>query len=169
MLCVGQPVTDPTTADFLNYYAAQAKSFTHEQIGITSADLRAMPLTRDHTYAQQRLAYFAGLAQIQQNLDTGKDVSTDERLELAAGIEAFARSVTYVDYAPSLQDALAMCMTGFPNFDNATGHRRQLVYLGAGRTAQRRQTWAPLATLQQPTMRRWEPGDRKHAGNGVAA
>lgn len=37
MLCVGQPVTDPTTADFLNYYAAQAKSFTNEQIGITSA------------------------------------------------------------------------------------------------------------------------------------
>lgn len=57
-------------------------------------------------------------------------MSTDERLELAAGIEAFARSVTYVDYAASLEDALAMCMTGFPNFDNATGHRRQLVYIG---------------------------------------
>jgi hypothetical protein len=133
MLCVGQPVTDPTTADFLNYYAAHAKSLTNEQLGITSPDRRVMPLTRDNAYAEGRLRYFAGLAQIQQDIDTHKDVSTEQRLELAAGIESFASSVTYVDYAQSLEDALALCIAGFPNFDNATSRRRQLVYLGYSR------------------------------------
>jgi len=133
MLCVGQPVTDPTTAAVFNYYAAQAKSYTNEQIGVTSPDRRVMPMTRDHTYAEQRLQYFAGLAQIQQNLDTHKEVSTAQRLDLGAGVESFASAVTYVDYAQSLEDALALCMAGFPNFDNATDRRRQLVYIGYSR------------------------------------
>lgn len=133
MLCVGQPVTDPTTAGLLTFYADQAKSFTNESIGITSANLRAMPLTRDRTYAEQRLRYFAEMARIQQDLDTRKDVSVDRRLELAAGIDSFARAVTYVNYAPSVEDALALCMAGFPGFENPSEHRRQLVYLGYSR------------------------------------
>jgi hypothetical protein len=130
MLCVGQPVTDPTTADLLDFYAEQIRSFSDDAIGVTSANLRAMPMTRDRGYAEQRLQYFAEMARIQQDLDTGKDVPDERRLELAAGIDAFARAVTYVDYAPSVEDALALCMTGFPGFDTPSGHRRQLVYLG---------------------------------------
>jgi hypothetical protein len=130
MICVGQPVTDPTTADVFTYYAQQAKSFTNEQIGVTSTDLRAMPLTRDRVYAEQRLQYFAGLAKIQQELDTGQDVPVDRRLDLATGMEAFARSVNYVDYGQTLEDTLALCMAGFPKFETASDHRRQLVYIG---------------------------------------
>ncbi|MGE2717811.1 hypothetical protein ACQI4L_27445 [Mycolicibacterium litorale] len=130
MLCIGQPVTDPTTADMLRFYAERAGSFTSQQIGVTSTDLRAMPMTRDRTYAEQRLRYFADLAQIQQEIDTGGDVSVDARLELARGIEAFARPVEYVDYAPTLEDVLALCITGFPKSDVPSDHRRQLVYLG---------------------------------------
>lgn len=130
MLCVGQPVTDPTTADLLNFYADQANSFTGEAIGVTSANLRVVPMTRDHAYAEERLRYFANMARIQQELDTRKDVPLEQRYELAAGIDAFARAVTYVDYAPSIEDALALCMAGFPNFENTSEHRRQLVYLG---------------------------------------
>ncbi|SEH46694.1 hypothetical protein SAMN04489835_0132 [Mycolicibacterium rutilum] len=149
MLCVGQPVTDPTTADFLNYYAEQAKSFTNEQIGLTSANLRVMPMTRDNTFIEQRLRYFASMPQIQQALDTHQEVSLDDRLELAGGIEAFARTVNYVDYATSLEDVLALCLSGFPALDNTSDHRRQLVYLGYSRFRSSEETRPALYTLDQ--------------------
>ncbi|MGH3580109.1 MAG: hypothetical protein ACRDUB_00870 [Mycobacterium sp.] len=133
MICVAQSVTDPTSADLFGYYADQAKTFTNQQIGITSINLRAMPMTRDHGFAEQRLRYFAGLAATQQALDTGKDVPLEQRLELSAGLEAFSRRVLYTDYAPTVEDALALCMAGFPELDSASEHRRQLVYIGYSR------------------------------------
>lgn len=128
VLCVGQPVNDPTTADFLNYWAEKAKESTSTSFGITSQNLRALPITRDSAFAEQRMRYFAGLAGIQQKLDTHQDVSVDQKLELSAGIEAFARPIKYVDYATSLEDTLAMCLSGFGPSSGA--HRRQLVYIG---------------------------------------
>ncbi len=104
MLCVGQPVNDPTTADFLNYWAEKAKGATNTSFGITSQNLRALPITRDSAYAEQRMRYFAGLAGIQQKLDTHQKVPVEQKLELSAGLEAFARPIKYADYAPSLED-----------------------------------------------------------------
>lgn len=129
MLCVGQPVTDPTTADFFNYYADQAQSFTNEALGVTSDTLRVMPLSRDHAFVEERLRYLASLAQIQQQLDTNQGVSTEKKLELASGLESFSRPIKYVDYAPSLEDALAFCMAAFDS-SGGKNHRRQLVYIG---------------------------------------
>lgn len=128
MLCVGQPVSDPTTADFLNYWADEAKASTNTSFGITSQNLRALPMTRDNGFAEQRMRYFAGLAGIQQRLDTHQDVTVEQKLELSAGMDAFARRVTYADYAPSLEDTLAMCLEGFGPSSGA--HRRQVVYIG---------------------------------------
>lgn len=128
MLCVGQPANDPTTADFLNYWAGQAKDSTATSFGITSQNLRALPITRDSAFAEQRMRYFAGLAGIQQKIDTHQNVPVEQKLELAAGLEAFARPIKYVDYAPSLEDTLAMCLSGFGN--SSDSHRRQLVYIG---------------------------------------
>lgn len=133
MLCVGQPVTDPTTAELLRYYADRAEPGPFDALGITSANLRVMPMTRERGFATGRLEYFADMAQIQQDLDTRQDVPVEKRIELAGGIDAFARAVTYVDYAPSVEDALALCMTGFPGFENPSEHRRQLVFLGYSR------------------------------------
>ena len=133
MLCVGQPVTDPTTADLLRFYADRANPGPFDALGITSANLRVMPMTRERGFARGRLEYFADMAQIQQDLDTRQDVPVEKRIELAGGIDAFARAVTYVDYAPSVEDALALCMTGFPGFENPSEHRRQLVFLGYSR------------------------------------
>ncbi|MDG4669367.1 hypothetical protein [Mycobacterium sp. 236(2023)] len=144
MLCVGQPVTDPTTADLLNFYADQAKAFTNQSLGITSPNQRVMPLTRDRGYAEQRLRYFADMARIQQDLDTRKDVPIEQRLELAAGIDSFARAVTYVDYAPSIEDALALCMSGFPDFATRSEHRRQVVYVGYSQWRTDDETRPPL-------------------------
>ncbi|MCV7281799.1 hypothetical protein H7J88_19400 [Mycolicibacterium flavescens] len=149
MLCVGQPITDPTTADFLNYYAEQAKSFTNEQVGVTSTSLRVMPMTRDNVFIEQRLRYFASMAQIQQQIDTRRDVPLEERLELAGGVEEFGRTVNYVDYATSLEDVLALCLSGFPDLDKASDHRRQLVYLGYSRLRSAEDTRPALFSADQ--------------------
>ena len=49
---------------------------------------------------------------------------------LRARAADFAPAVYYVDYAPSMADALALCMTGFPNFQDKSNRRRSLIYLG---------------------------------------
>ncbi|MDV3127135.1 hypothetical protein M1247_19580 [Mycobacterium sp. 21AC1] len=130
MLCVGEPVTDPSTANFLDYYAQQARSFDTQRIGLTSSSLRVVPLTRDHDYAADQFEYFAKMARIQQDLDTNRPVSEADRAELQVGIEKFAQPITYVDYAPSVEDILALCLTGFPSFEGKSTHRRSLTYIG---------------------------------------
>lgn len=128
MLCLGADVTDPTAAEYLTYYARQAESFERERIGLTSATLRVIPLTRDRTYASDRLQGLARLARIQQDLDAGEPVSDADRAELRARAAEFSRSIEYVDYAPSVEDVLALCLSGFGESEGA--HRRQLIYLG---------------------------------------
>jgi hypothetical protein len=130
MLCVGEPVTDPTTANFLGYYAQQAKSYGTQRIGLTSTSLRVVPLTRDHRYAAERFEHFAKLARTQQDLAANKAVPENDRRALQSGIEEFSQRVSYVDYATSLEDNLALCLTGFPSFDSKSTHRRSLVYIG---------------------------------------
>jgi hypothetical protein len=133
MLCVGEPVGDPTTAGFLNYYAdysRQLNSSDTQRIGLTSTTLRVIPLTRDYRYVADRLKSLARLARIQQDLDDRKPVSDADRADLKVGIEEFSRPLSYVDYVPSVDDLLALCLTGFPSYQARSGHRRQLVYLG---------------------------------------
>lgn len=108
MLCVGAPVTEGTTAQFLNHFARQATTFDTQRIGLTSPTVRVLPLTRDYQYAAQRLGDF-GAPNPQQAAE-------------------FAKTVRYTDYAPTLRDTLALCMTGFGT--EPTTHRRSLIYLG---------------------------------------
>ncbi|CAM3478156.1 hypothetical protein MYCO108962_22140 [Mycobacterium colombiense] len=55
MVCVGQPVGDAPTAELLDYFARQtANSPQAQRIGLTSANRRVVPLTRDHQYAAGR-------------------------------------------------------------------------------------------------------------------
>ena len=131
MLCVGQDVTDPTSAEFFNYYAQQAESFDRQRLGLTSETLRVIPLTRDHTYVSDRLQGLARLARIQQDLDEDKPVPEADRAELRARAAEFSRPVDYTDYARSVEDVLALCMTGFPQSEQDSAHRRQLIYLGS--------------------------------------
>jgi hypothetical protein len=110
MLCVGTPVSDPATAEFLTYFAAKAKTFGTQRIGLTSPTRRVVPMTRDYQYAAGQFGTYA-------NADQAKAA-------------AFAPAVSYVDYAPSVDDVLALCMTGFPSFEEKSTHRRSLIYLG---------------------------------------
>lgn len=108
MLCVGAPVTDGTTAQFLNHFARQTTTFDAQRIGLTSPSVRVLPLTRDYQYAAQRLGDF-GAPTPQQAAE-------------------FAKAVNYTNYAPTLRDTLALCMTGFGT--TPTSHRRSLIYFG---------------------------------------
>jgi hypothetical protein len=128
MLCVGQPVTDPVSRAFLSHFAQQVRTYGTQRIGLTSANRRVVPMTRDYQYAAQRLGEAAELAR----MDALHDLSPAQRSALRNGVAAFTAPVDYVDYAAGLTDVLALCMTGFPSFEEAGTHRRSLIYLGPG-------------------------------------
>ncbi len=130
MLCVGEPVTDPTTGGFLTYFADQAASFTNQRIGLTSPTLRVVPLTRDHQFAAEAFADYARVPGLQRDTDEGRQMPAEDINALRTGIENFSRSVTYLDYAPGVEDILALCMAGFPGFESKSTHRRSIIYLG---------------------------------------
>ncbi|BBZ63691.1 hypothetical protein [Mycolicibacterium monacense] len=110
MLCVANPVTEPTTGALLRHFARQAGAFENERIGLTSRNTRVVPLTRDYQYAAGRFT----------------DLADPDR----AVIDQFAAPVTYTDYASSVDDVLALCLSGFPDFEQKTSHRRSVIYLG---------------------------------------
>ncbi|OBG95617.1 hypothetical protein A5697_24015 [Mycobacterium sp. E3251] len=111
MLCVGQSVTDPATAELLDYFTRQAgTSPPRQRIGLTSVNRRLVPLTRDHQYAAARFGEYTGAH--------------------AAQPASFAPAVPYTDYATSVNDVLALCMSGFPPVEEGGTHRRSVIYLG---------------------------------------
>ncbi|MBO0679911.1 hypothetical protein JRC04_20780 [Mycolicibacterium sp. S2-37] len=116
MLCAGAPVTDVATGAFLRHYAELADTFETQRIGLTSVNSRVVPLTRDYQYAAGRFNDFAALSQTPD-----PDPAT---------VRAFAAPVRYVDYAADVDDVLALCLTGFPGFEQKSSHRRSIVYLG---------------------------------------
>ena len=108
MLCIGGPPTDPAVGATLRYFADRAKTLSTQRIGLTIPDRRVVPLTRDYQYAAAQFS------------------------EYAAGSKQLVAAVTYVDYAGGVEDILAMCLTGFPSFDQKTAQRRSLIYIGPG-------------------------------------
>ena len=113
MLCVAQPVTDAATAELLNYFARRATTFPEaRRIGLTSVNRRLVPLTRDHDYAATQFGDYA---------DTGQAQSA-----------TFAPVVPYTDYAGSVDDVLALCLSGFADTEDQDTHRRSVIYLGPG-------------------------------------
>ena len=55
--------------------------------------------------------------------------------------------MTYVDYARTVEDVLALCLTGFPETEVATAYRRSLIYLGPSMF----RTEAPSRDCSPPT------------------
>ncbi|MCT7658501.1 hypothetical protein [Mycobacterium deserti] len=147
MLCVGDPVTDEATAEFLSYFAQQTRTFGTQRIGLTSQNRRVVPLTRDYQYAAERFNDAAELARL-QTLD---DLPQAQQSTLRNGVASFSPEVTYVDYAASVDDILALCMSGFPSFDQTSTHRRSLIYLGPGELRRPDETRPSLYSDQQIT------------------
>lgn len=130
MLCSAAPVTDEANARFLSYFARQATTYGSERIGLTSVNRRLIPLTRDYQFASGRLADFA---------------------RAAPSAPAFSAPVEYDDYAPTVADVLALCLTGFPGFETASDTRRSLIYLGPGALRSPEDTRPSLFTDAQVT------------------
>lgn len=128
MLCVADPVTDQATGEFLSYFAQQARTYGTQRIGLTSLNRRVVPLTRDYQYAIEKFSAAAKLAQMQADAD----LPPAQQAALRNSIASFSAPVSYVDYAPSVADVLALCMTGFPSFETTSTQRRSLIYLGPG-------------------------------------
>ncbi|OBB29888.1 hypothetical protein A5792_03305 [Mycolicibacterium peregrinum] len=108
MVCVGGPLTDPAVSTTLRYFADRVGSFGTERVGLTSANRRVIPLTRDYQYAA---AQFSAYGQRE-------------------GARSFVAPVSYVDYAAGVEDVLAMCLTGFPSFSEPSAQRRSMIYVG---------------------------------------
>ena len=90
-------------------------------------------MTRDYQYVAGRLGDLAQL-------------SGDPADDAADTGASFSPAVSYVDYASSVEDILALCMTGFPSFDSTSSHRRSLIYLGPGQIRERRERRRSLLT-----------------------
>lgn len=103
MLCIGGAPTDPAVRTTLRYFAGQVQTFTTQRIGLTTADRRIVPLTRDYQYAAAQF-----------------------------NADSWAPAVSYVNYAGGVEDVLAMCLAGFPSSDQEPAERRSLIYVGPG-------------------------------------
>jgi hypothetical protein len=151
MLCVGQPVTDKTTGDFLTYFARQARTYGTQRIGLTSPNRRVIPMTRDYQYVAGKLGDLAKASQ-----DSADDTAS------------FSPAVSYVDYAPSVEDILALCMTGFPSFESKSSQRRTLIYLGPGQTRDPEEARRSLLTPDQVSRMASDAGIQINALNPLS-
>jgi hypothetical protein len=113
MLCIGAPSTDPAVGTTLRYFADHVKTFGTQRIGLSTANRRVVPMTRDYQYAAAQFSKYAAASEQSANA-------------------VMSSAVSYVDYAGGVEDVLAMCLTGFPSFDQKTAQRRSLVYVGPG-------------------------------------
>ena len=52
--------------------------------------------------------------------------------EQSGDAATWASAVSYVNYAGGVEDVLALCLTGFPAFDQEAAQRRSLIYVGPG-------------------------------------
>jgi hypothetical protein len=130
MVCTGADATDPATGALLNYFAQHVPTFANQRIGLTSQSLRLVPLTRDYGYAAGQFGRFADVSRLQYGANARLRMTPKQRLDLDNGVSDFSRPRDYVDYARSVRDVLALCIAGFPSFEDRSSQRRSLIYLG---------------------------------------
>ncbi|KUI44216.1 hypothetical protein AU197_02980 [Mycobacterium sp. IS-1590] len=159
MLCVAEPVDDPSTSAFLSYFAQRTGAFGAQRVGLTSINRRIIPLTRDHQFAVEKLGEAAGLA----GLPDDAALSPAQRAAKRNSLAAFTAPVTYVDYATSVADVLALCAAGFPADDPPGERRRSIIYLGPGQLRAPDETRPSLYTDQQVTELMQERGIQVNA------
>ena len=111
MICAGAPATDAAVTSTLQFFADSARGFSTERIGLTSANRRVVPLTRDYQYAAAEFTAYS--RQIKRS---------DAR--------PFVAPVRYTGYTPNTDDLLALCMAGFPPAAGSSTTRRSLIYVG---------------------------------------
>ena len=99
---------------------SRSTHFGTQRIGLTSPNRRVVPLTRDYQYVKATFSDYARPA------DQGD------------GLPAFAPPTSYDDYAESVEDLLALCVTGFPDFNQSSDATPFADLHRSGATAHRR-------------------------------
>jgi MYXO-CTERM domain-containing protein len=108
MLCLGAPATEASVVATFRYFADEVRTFGTQRIGLTTANRRVIPLTRDYQYV----------------------AGTFGALAAGEGTGDLVSSLSYADYAGGTEDLLALCLSGFPSFEKRAPQRRSVIYVG---------------------------------------
>lgn len=126
MLCVADDPASHDASVLFSYFRDQAATFETQRLGLTSRTLRVIPLTRDYPYLQEQLGRYANL----ERLKSEQKPSAEDTAALQRAQHEFGRTVNYSDYQLTVNDALALCMKGFPGVGKSSDARRSVIYLG---------------------------------------
>ncbi|BBX84582.1 hypothetical protein MAUB_24550 [Mycolicibacterium aubagnense] len=126
MLCVADDPAAHDASVLFSYFRDQAAKFETQRLGLTSRMLRVIPLTRDYAFLQEQLGRYANLErQKSEQKPAAEDTAALQRAQ-----HEFGRTVNYSDYQLTVNDALALCMKGFPGVGKSSDARRSVIYLG---------------------------------------
>jgi hypothetical protein len=128
MLCLQDDPASHDASVLLSYFRDQVATFDTQRLGLTSRTLRVIPLTRDYPFLEDTLGRYADL----QGLQSTENPTPEDTAALARAQGEFAKLVNYSDYQLTVNDALAMCMKGFPGVGKPSDARRSVIYLGPG-------------------------------------
>lgn len=126
MLCLEDDPTSHDASVLLSYFRDRVAAYQTQRLGLTSRTIRVIPLTRDYPYLQDQLGRYAGLERIKSE----QKPSPEDTAALQRAQYEFGRAVNYSDYKLTVNDALALCMKGFPGAGKPSDARRSVIYLG---------------------------------------
>lgn len=126
MLCLQDSPASHDASVLLSYFRDQAGGYNTQRLGLSFHTLRVIPLTRDYPFLQDRLGQYANL----ETLKAKKNPTPEDTEVLQRAQEEFGRAVVYSDYQLTVNDALALCMKGFPGVGKPSDTRRSVIYLG---------------------------------------
>jgi hypothetical protein len=128
MLCLQDDPASHDSSVVLSYFRDRVATFDTLRFGLTSRTLRVIPLTRDYPFLQETLGRYADL----QRLQSTENPSPEDAAAVSRARDEFARSVDYSDYQLTVNDALAICLKGFPDAQKPSDARRSVIYVGPG-------------------------------------
>ncbi|MBU9762917.1 hypothetical protein FR943_03490 [Mycobacterium sp. TNTM28] len=126
MLCLQDDPASHDASVLLSYFGEQAAEFESQRLGLTALTSRVIPLTRDYPFLQDELGRYASL----ERLVATENPTPEDTAVLRRAQHEFGRTVNYSDYQLTVNDALAMCMKGFPGVGTPSDARRSVIYLG---------------------------------------
>ncbi|MUL81796.1 MULTISPECIES: hypothetical protein [unclassified Mycolicibacterium] len=126
MLCLQDDPASHDASVMLSYFRDQAADFDSQRLGLTSRTIRVIPLTRDYPFLQDELGRYASL----ERLRSTQNPKPEDAAVLQRAQHEFGRAVSYSDYRLTVNDALAMCMKGFPGVGKPSDTRRSVIYMG---------------------------------------
>ena len=126
MLCLQDAPQSHDASVLLSYFRDQVATFDTQRLGLTYHTLRVIPLTRDYPTLQEELGRFANLERLKAN----QKPSPEDIAALQRARDEFGRTVDYSDYQLTVNDALAMCVKGFPGVGKPSDARRSVIYVG---------------------------------------